>query len=86
MFKKEHILRSILSNEVTTKMAKSLTVREKKAAKFAVLNLKNDTLTVCTKNGSELAVCKKDHEKRGAFQSFFGAHKFKLGESLLFIK
>jgi len=74
------------SNEVTNEMAKTLTVREKKAAKFATLNLKNDTLTVCTKNGTELAECKKDHEKRGVFQAFFGAHKKKIGDILLFIK
>lgn len=67
-------------------MAKKLTVRETKAAKFATLNLKSDTLEVFTKNGTELCVCKKDHEKRGAFQTFFGAHKKKLGDVLLFLK
>lgn len=74
------------SHEITNIMAKSLTVREKKAAKFAILNLKNDTLTVHHKNGTELCACKKDHEKRGAFSQHFGAHKFKLGDHLLFVK
>ena len=67
------------------KMTK-LTVREKKAAKFAILSLKSDSLEVFNKVGGLLAKLAKGDLKKGAYLAFFGGHKYKLGDYLLFLK
>ena len=73
------------SNGITNNMTK-LTVREKKAAKFAVLSLKSDSLEVFNKVGGSLAKLDKGDLKKGVYLAFFGGHKFKLGDHLLFFK